>query len=1012
MKNEKTDTPNSDRIEPARHEKLCAYLFGELSPQERVDFEIELGRDPALRAERARLEATIGLVKRAVPDEGLSADVRRELLASARRSRFRLLRGSRLVTVAAAFLALVGGAVALRAWVRNAGPFTHERSSDKVARVDAPAEKVGWGLTDSGASMQKDAEEPAAAPADGAQAEELRALQALGYGSGAEVAHAYTWRDPASSVQERLEALGVSHGDGSQRANSPEAMLQMAVVDGKTVELPQTVEPLAPGRSSFNGGSAGASRVSRGENGLTVFASKRAAQARSGEAQETLTPQAGADGFLGGVEPRRDGQYRGPGDSSTPGAPAGEPSFMNVELGQLRAMGYVSESKDELEDLGYGGDDATLRALDALGHGGEDEEIAGEKNERADRNPSAPAAPAGGDGQIALRDEVELARQREALEAQVAQRGTELLAWCQLRPDESPRDMFFRCWGDNPFVLTAEDRLSTFAADVDTASYALARSYLMNGMLPPEDAVRTEEFVNYFKADQPAPADGSPFRITLEAAPSPFAGGDPRAELLRITVRGRDVAGFERSPLALTLVIDNSGSMKEGGRLELVKESVLALLRELNGLDSVAVVVFSENARVLAERASAANRGPLEDAIYKLPIESGTNAEAGLVLGYELAARDLTANAVNRVVLFSDGVANIGETDQGRILELVQSHRARGIYLNTFGVGMGNHDDEFLEQLANQGDGLCNYLDTPEEGRKLLAEGLVKSFQPIARDVKIQVEFDPAQIEFWRQLGYENRVLRHEDFENDAIDAGEVNAGHQVSALYEVARIPRDGGPFATVRLRYKPPFAIDRGDQGARAKAEAETALEIRSEIHGSQVLPSFTAGSSGYRRSVLVAQFAEVLRDSVHARKDPLGRLLEEARQLERELSDPDFSELVGLLERANPLLDQREKEETPELQKLVDGLCQLHYERGQRERKRLDADSAEVEGHAELERQRRESETAELERMQRLEAEIRAVLRKMHGLPVPENEQVGQEELERLRGLGYVGDDRRRR
>jgi len=434
----------------------------------------------------------------------------------------------------------------------------------------------------------------------------------------------------------------------------------------------------------------------------------------------------------------------------------------------------------------------------------------------------------------------------------------------------------------------------------------------------------------------------------------------------------------------LTFVIDNSGSMA-GERIELVKRSLSLLLKELYSSDSVAVVVFSQTAREVSPMVSAARRGELESAILALGTEGGTNVEAGLRQGFALAAGSLTRNAVNRVILCSDGVGNIGETDGKALLELVRVHREQGIYLNTVGVGMGNHDDAFLEQLADQGDGVCNYVDSETEARRVFVDGLARALQPIARDVKIQVEFDPTQVESWRQLGYENRALRSEDFRDDAIDAGEVNAGHQVTALYEIVREVREGGPLATVRLRYKPPFAVDHGAEGARAAAQAEQALEISASIHGSSALPGFAAASRGFRRSALVAQFAEVLRRSAHARGDSFGALLEEARRLEREAGDPDVTELVALLERANPLLDKRAKEESPRLQTLLDDLGRLHYERGQRERKRVTVEPEIL-----------EREAAEI---QRLEGEVRTELGHVHG--------VDPETLERLRDIGYAED-----
>ena len=947
MNGEQVSGPSG--IGPEQHEKLCAYVFGELQGPERAAFEAELERSLPLRAERARIEATIGLVKRAIPDEGLPADVRREILASVKRSRFRFLRGGRgLMTVAAAALVVFGVAFALR--VMDQGSLSERTLDTKVAREDAPEQTLEFraGVEE----RFEDARNRQIAAAEGAKlddGEAERALENLGYsGEADESTDSFAKATPEVEVQahgvnlsEAAEpaAPAAAPSDGSDGWFGGVGPDMREAHEAPAAAIPTPVETASTGHY--------------GTGTPSAFVGRRAASGGGGRAG-SVAKQSGQ--LLRSAEPvlppGKTGSYRGSGDSLPPGGRKEE------GLDALAGLGYVgrvdTETQEQLQALGYGDD------------GGEE---------------SAPQVSAVID-RVSQREAVELEQGRQKV--QLANRQTdEALARCRLLPGESPQDMFFRYWGDNPFVPTQDQALSTFAVDVDTASYALARSYLNSGKLPPREAVRTEEFVNYFKADQPPPTGSEPFALGLELAPSLFAS-DARTEMLRVTVRGRDVANFERQPLALTLVIDNSGSMNEGNRLELVKSALRELLGSLYASDSVAVVVFSENARVLTERLSAANRGVLEDQILAIPIEGGTNAEAGLVLGYELAARGLAPNTVNRVVLFSDGVANIGETDQKRILETVQAQRARGIYLNTFGVAMGNHDDRFLEQLADAGDGQCSYLDSLEEAKRQLVDGLAQSFQPIARDVKVQVEFDRSQVESWRQLGYENRALRTEDFRDDKIDAGEVNAGHQVTVLYEIVRTSVEGGPLATVRLRYKTPFAVDRGDDSERQRAAAETALEIERSIRASEALPGFQSASRGYRRSVLVAQFAEVLRRSVHARGDDFARLLEEVRSLSRETGDPEIVELVGLLEHANPLLDQRAKEETPKVQVLMDELARRAYESGQRERER---EELEPEERTRIERE-----------VQRLEGELRVEMNRIHG--------VTPELLQELKDLGYSG------
>jgi Ca-activated chloride channel homolog len=469
---------------------------------------------------------------------------------------------------------------------------------------------------------------------------------------------------------------------------------------------------------------------------------------------------------------------------------------------------------------------------------------------------------------------------------------------CRRRPNEVPRDMYFRYWGDNPFEITALDPLSTFSADVDTASYTLARRYLVEGKLPEKAQIRTEEFVNYFKADVAAPTHGT-FAIHTDLAPSRFAQPANSTWTLRVVVRGKELAKEERKPLNLTCVIDCSGSMREQNRMETVKDTLRLLLTQLNGADRVGIVAFSAEARQILPLTSVANRGLIEVAIQQLAPDGWTNSEAGLKLGYETALAGLDAQATNRVVFLSDGVANQGETDPVKLSDSLKPIRERGVYLNTIGVGMNNHNDTLLEQLADKGDGMCSYVDDMREAKRVMMDNFMGSVETIARDVKIQVDFDPAQVTRYRLLGYENRAIADADFRNDKVDAGEVGAGHQVTALYEIERNLAVTGekPLATVRLRYKAPRIVN-----GPANEEAN---EIAQEVRGSQQT-SFEGADAGYRRAVIVGQFAEFLRRSVNARGRSLDELLAEAHKLEAQTpQDTEFHEFVALAERSKELV-----------------------------------------------------------------------------------------------------------
>ena len=467
---------------------------------------------------------------------------------------------------------------------------------------------------------------------------------------------------------------------------------------------------------------------------------------------------------------------------------------------------------------------------------------------------------------------------------------------CLPMPQELPRDMYFRFWGDNAFEATYLDRQSTFGVDVDTASYALARRYVTEGKLPQKAQIRTEEFVNYFKSDVPPPMAG-PFAMHMDLAPSRFSD-DPSRQMLRVVVRAKDLSVFERKPLRLTFVLDVSGSMREQNRLETVKNALRLLVGQLGAGDQVAIIKFSAEAAQVVPMTSATEKLAFEQAIQPLQPEGGTNSNAGLQLGYATAIAGYDAACVNRVVFLSDGVPTVGETDINKIIAGVQPLKEKGIYLNTVGVGMNNHNDTLLEQLADKGDGICNYIDNPKEAQRALVDNFTGAFQPVGRDVKVQVEFDPQQVLRWRQVGYENRAIADIDFRNDTVDAGEIGAGHQVTALYELelARTDRTE-PLAVVRLRWKDP-------NKSASSATGDKAQEVEAVVHAA-ARTGFEAAGHGYRRAVMVAQYAEFLRRSTHAANDRVDDLLEEAKRLQQELrQDAEWNEFVSLVEKAKAL------------------------------------------------------------------------------------------------------------
>jgi Ca-activated chloride channel family protein len=439
----------------------------------------------------------------------------------------------------------------------------------------------------------------------------------------------------------------------------------------------------------------------------------------------------------------------------------------------------------------------------------------------------------------------------------------------------------------NPFTRTVDDSLSTFAMDVDTASYSAARGYLNRGTLPPPQTVRVEEFVNYFDYRYPNPAPDT-FGVNLAAAPSPF--GAAETYFVRVGIQGERIDTSERDNAALTFVIDVSGSMGASSRLPLVKESLALLVEQLREGDTVAIVVYSTNTRTVLEPTSVTERARILDAINSLSIEDSTNVEAGLRLGYQVAQDNFVNGAINRVILCSDGLANVGATDPDAIRDSVREYAEQGVLLTTVGFGM-DFNDAMMETLANDGNGNYAYVDTLDEARRVFVENLTSTLQVIARDAKIQVEFNPDVVSQYRLLGYENRDVADADFRNDDVDAGEVGAGDNVTALYEVRLTQQGSGTALTAQIRYQDP--------------ETGEVHETATPLDSSAFAEDFASAPADMRLAVAAAGLAEHLRGSGYAQDRPLSEILAIAEGVAPEFAnDDDVQEFVGLVQQAQEL------------------------------------------------------------------------------------------------------------
>ncbi|MEM7093250.1 MAG: von Willebrand factor type A domain-containing protein [Actinomycetota bacterium] len=461
-----------------------------------------------------------------------------------------------------------------------------------------------------------------------------------------------------------------------------------------------------------------------------------------------------------------------------------------------------------------------------------------------------------------------------------------------IAPEPTPdrlEDNRFTDYGYRQFIDAGDDPLSTFALDVDTGSYTIVRRWLTEGVIPPPEAVRVEEVVNYFDYDYDVPRRG--LEVTVDGGPSPF---DEENILVRVGVQAEVVADNERPPVSLTFIVDTSGSMDRDDRLGLVKESLHTLVDELDDDDTVAIVIYSNDSGVLLRPTAVRDDDRIHEAIDSLRPGGSTNLESGLREGYQLAAEAFRNDGINRVIIASDGVANAGITDQIELSRFIRGYADEGIQLVTVGYGMGNFNDTLMEQLADNGDGFYAYVDSADEAERLFEDDLTSTLITAAIDAKIQVEFDPEVVADYRLIGFENRGVRDSDFRNDAVDAGELGAGHQVTAMYEI-RLNRgvsldDRGDIGEVFLRWEDP--------------ETREVIEIDEDIDLRDVDAAWADTNPDFKLATVVTAFGEVMRDNPYADDVNLANVHVEADRIAEFINDEKLEELIELLAIARSL------------------------------------------------------------------------------------------------------------
>lgn len=434
--------------------------------------------------------------------------------------------------------------------------------------------------------------------------------------------------------------------------------------------------------------------------------------------------------------------------------------------------------------------------------------------------------------------------------------------------EESHNTESYNAITENNYLRAKENPFSTFSIDVDNASFTNSRRYIDNGSLPPADAVRTEEFINYFNYDYKKPTGKNPFSINTEVADCPW---NTKHKLVHIGLQGKRFPFETMAPTNLVFLIDVSGSMSAENKLPLLKKSLTLLVNKMREQDRIALVVYAGAAGLVLPSTSGADKKTIINALNNLQSGGSTAGGAGINLAYKIAKENAMLNGNNRVLIATDGDFNIGSSSDGEMKRLIESKRDDGIYLTVLGFGMGNYKDSKMETLADNGNGNYFYIDNINEAKKVLVDEVDGTLYTIAKDVKIQIEFNPAKVQAYRLIGYENRMLKKEDFNNDKKDAGELGAGHTVTALYEVVPVGVEFSGFAnTDELRYQKNTAIattQHNDELMLVKLRYKEPNENTSKLITQELMDKnklFDNASDDFRFSAAVAEFCMVLRNS----------------------------------------------------------------------------------------------------------------------------------------------------
>ena len=466
---------------------------------------------------------------------------------------------------------------------------------------------------------------------------------------------------------------------------------------------------------------------------------------------------------------------------------------------------------------------------------------------------------------------------------------------------------------DNSVKLVAEAPVSTFSIDVDTGAYSNVRRMLNNGQLPVEDAVRVEELVNYFSYDYPMPKNSNqPFAVTTEIGVSPW---NPATHILHIGIKGYDVSRATLPASNLVFLVDVSGSMKSADKLGLLKSALKLLSRQMRDEDRISIVVYAGASGVVLEPVAGNESAKISQALDALSAGGRTNGAAGIRSAYQLAEQSFIKDGINRIILATDGDFNVGTVNFEALKDLVEEKRKSGISLTTLGFGTGNYNDHLMEQLADAGNGNHAYIDTLNEAQKVLVDEMSSTLNTIAKDVKIQLEFNPAVVAEYRLIGYENRALKREDFNNDKVDAGEIGAGHTVTALYEISLVSSNSKYVDS--LRYSQAFSKDMQHKDELAllrlrykQPASSTSKLIEQPIQTADIESKLDKTSERFRFSASVAGFGQLLRGGKYTADYQYNDVLELARNARGNDAFGYRGEFISLVNLAKSLETNRIK------------------------------------------------------------------------------------------------------